>query len=66
MSRQQLFDAMVSRSIVSLESAGQIYRGYINGIAIEDGSGYSFNITMNPCWPSHNYQNIVIYYRCKS
>lgn len=65
MSRQDLFDAMVSRSFVSLQSCGQQYSGYINGIAVEDGSGYSFNVTMNvrEYYPSQTCKNITIYYR---
>jgi len=62
MSRQDLFNAMVSRFFVSLQSCGKQYNGYINGIAVEDGSGYSFNVTLN-VKDGNTSRNIVIYYR---
>lgn len=66
MSRQDLFDAMVSRHHVMLidPMKGENY-GYINGIKVEDGSGYSFIVTLNTKF-NGTYQNVDIYYRCKS
>ena len=72
MSRQQLFDAMVSRMFVSLYSRHFQTNlcGYINGIAVEDGSGFSFIVKLNTKvvddFYGEVYKNIDMYYRCNS
>lgn len=65
MSRQDLFDCMVNRHGVILYSMGKSYSGFINGIKVEDGSGYSFIVTMNTKVDG-TYKNVDLYYRCKS
>lgn len=48
MTREQLFGIMISRIYISLHDANGILRhGYINRIALEDGSGYNFIITLS-------------------
>jgi len=52
MTRQELFDAMVNRTPVTIKK----HKGIINQIAVEDGSGYSFIVTLS--------NGITLYVRC--
>lgn len=51
MTRQELFDAMLNRTIVKIRG----HKGMINAIAMEDGSGFSFNVTID---------QTIVYVRC--
>jgi hypothetical protein len=42
MSRNQLFNAFVSRQLVTIGNV----TGYINALELEDGSGKCFNVTL--------------------
>lgn len=46
MNRFEMFDAMISRKIVTLSMRGLHYTGLINAIEMEDGSGHNFNVTI--------------------
>lgn len=62
-SRVELFNAMVKRSKVMVKNhQGRLIRGVINSIQMEDGSGYSFNVTI--C--KDDCSNEVVYMRVKS
>ena len=65
MNRTTLFDLMVSRTFCSLHDATGILRhGYINRIAVEDGSGYNFIVTL-ACRYGNSYVKHEIFYRSK-
>ena len=53
-----LCDMMRSRTRVAISKAGKIYRGLINGISPESGSGKDWMVTLND-----NGVNTTIYVR---
>lgn len=51
MTRQELFEAMINRTIVTIKGI----KGMINAIDMEDGSGFSFNVRID---------QKIVYVRC--
>lgn len=80
MTRQELWEAMTSQTRVSLtDTSGgilglpsldrpsgprPIISGLIASIAMEDGSGYSFNVTLR-LGKEHGYGTCTVYVRCQ-
>ena len=56
MTRQELWEAMVNKTLVTIKGL----TGYIQAIQMEDGSGYSFNVTLKRA----EHRVIVLYVKC--
>lgn len=52
MTKYQLFQALATRGTELSEctaSNGRVYRGILQTVEREDGSGHSFNVTLDTC-----------------
>jgi hypothetical protein len=54
MNRDQLFDAMINRKPIITNGV----KNFLNGMEMEDGSGFAFNLTLT----GHKHK---VFYRCQ-
>ena len=62
--RFELFNAMINRKYVIFNIGGIDYNCYVNGMDMEDGSGYSFNVHLYIPSVRDSERHQTIYVKC--